>query len=90
MPLPENRLLIVEPGDILVIGHAPTLSAQQADMLKQMLNLKAVIAVPGEIDLATIRADEHDVHVVVSAPPESAVSVGEQVQRAMRTQRGGR
>ncbi|MFJ8221417.1 hypothetical protein [Streptomyces griseus] len=89
MPLPENRLLIVEPGDILVIGHAPALSAQQADRLKQMLNLKAVIAVPGVVDLATIRADEHEVQVVVSAPPESAVSVGEQVHRAMRTQRGG-
>lgn len=90
MPLPESRLLIVEPGDVLVIGHAPNLTAQQADALKQALGLKAVIAVPGAVDLATIRADEQDVQVVVSVPPYSAVSVGEQVQRAMRTQRGGR
>ncbi|MEU2143607.1 hypothetical protein ABZ741_04750 [Streptomyces globisporus] len=89
MSLPENRLLIVKPGDILVIGHAPNLTAQQADRLKQLLDLKAVIAVPGVVDLATI-AEEQEVQVVVSVPPESAVSVGEQVQRAMRTQRGGR
>lgn len=89
MPLPENRLLIVEPGDILVIGHAPTLSAQQADRLKKLLDLKAVITVPGVVDLATI-TKKQEVQVVVSVPPESAVSVGEQVERATRTQRGGR
>ncbi|MEU0001560.1 hypothetical protein ABZ069_32045 [Streptomyces microflavus] len=67
MPLPDNRLLIVEPGDILVIGHAPKLSNQQADALKQLLGLKAVIAVPGIVDLATIRDDEN-VQVVINTP----------------------
>ncbi|MFD7858324.1 hypothetical protein ACFV6B_29185 [Streptomyces microflavus] len=87
--LPENRLLIVQPGDILVIGHAPAFSAQQADRLKQLLGLKAVIAVPGIVDLATIRAEEQEVQVVVSVPPDAAVSVGEEIRRSVRTKRGG-
>ncbi|WP_066945047.1 hypothetical protein [Streptomyces lushanensis] len=52
----ESRLLIVKPGDTLVIGHAPALTSQQVAHLKQMLGLAAVIAVPGPIDLAAIRA----------------------------------
>ncbi|MFE5090616.1 hypothetical protein ACFRCI_09470 [Streptomyces sp. NPDC056638] len=88
MPLPENRLLIVEPGDVLVIGHAPNLTVQQADQLKQLLGLKAVITVPGIVDLGTIRTDDH-VQVVVSAPPDAAMAVGEEIQRTVRTRRDG-
>lgn len=82
---PSNRVVTVEPGDVLVIGHAPNLTTQQADQLKQALGLKAVIAVPGIVDLATIKATDQTVQVVVSVLPDAA-----EIQRAVRKHLRGR
>ncbi|MGW7195535.1 hypothetical protein [Streptomyces chryseus] len=56
MPVPEEaRLLIVKPGDTLVLGHMPSLTTERADILKQALSLAAVVTFPGEVDLAVLR-----------------------------------
>lgn len=56
----EHRLLIVKPGDTLVIGHSPALTAEQVGRFKDALGLAGVIGLPGEIDLATIRVESPD------------------------------
>ena len=80
----SNRVVIVEPGDVLVVGHAPDMPAEWIDKLRRALNLTAVIALPGPVDLGVIKTggDGQEVHVVVSPP--TAQAMGEEVARVVR------
>lgn len=88
----SHRIVTVEPGDVLVIGHAPQLSAEQAERFKQTLGLHAVLTVPGPVDLGVVKGAGENVTVDVTVSPGAIdpVAAAREVRRAMRTQRGGR
>lgn len=53
--LNEHRIIVVKPGDILVVGRSEDLNADLAGTIKQALKLSAVVALPDEVDVQAVR-----------------------------------
>ncbi|MFI1524946.1 hypothetical protein [Streptomyces griseus] len=86
----SHRIVTIEPGDVLVIGHAPQLSAEQAERFKRALGLHAVLTVPGPVDLGVVKGAGQNVAVDVTVSPGTAdpVAVAREVRRSLRRTRG--
>jgi hypothetical protein len=50
----EHRLVVIKPGDILVISRTAKMSAETAQSLKHSLGLAAIVALPEDIDITAV------------------------------------
>ncbi|WP_331719503.1 hypothetical protein OG693_39745 (plasmid) [Streptomyces sp. NBC_01259] len=50
----EHRLVVLKPGDILVISRTANLSSAAAQGLKNSLGLAAIVALPEDIDITAV------------------------------------
>jgi hypothetical protein len=61
----ETRVVLVKPGDLLLVGNAGEITQQQYDeayaplgaLLKEQLNVRTIFF-PGDIDVAALAAGE--------------------------------
>ena len=53
--LNEHRIIVVKPGDILVVGHTDALTAELAAQVQQALSLAQIVAVPDGVDIHAVR-----------------------------------
>ncbi|MFE3381914.1 hypothetical protein [Streptomyces anulatus] len=53
--LQEHRLVVVKPGDILVIQHSDALTQEAVRTLRQATGVSLVIGVPGDVDINAVR-----------------------------------
>ncbi|WP_405431132.1 hypothetical protein [Streptomyces anulatus] len=85
----SHRVVTVEPGDVLVVGHGAQFSAEEAAKLKERLGLAALLTVPGPVDLGVVKSAGQDVTVDVTMSPDATKAVAEEIKRTVRRPRGG-
>ncbi|UPT41784.1 MULTISPECIES: hypothetical protein [Streptomyces] len=85
----SHRVVTVELGDVLVVGHGAQFSAEEAANLKERLGLTAIMTVPGAVDLGVVKSAGQDVTVDVTTSPDAATDVAKGIMRAVRRPRGG-
>jgi succinyl-CoA synthetase alpha subunit len=56
----EHRLIVVKPGDILVIRHSPELTQEAADAFKKASGVSRIVALPSDIDISAVRHPTSD------------------------------
>ncbi|MEE1779451.1 hypothetical protein ACIG8S_23570 [[Kitasatospora] papulosa] len=51
----ERRLVVIKPGDILVVGNASGLTPEGLRAFKEALGLGGIVEVPRSIDINAVR-----------------------------------
>lgn len=56
----EHRLVVIKPGDILVIQHTSEMTQAVANSFKAASGASLIVSLPKDIDIATVRPPATD------------------------------